>query len=99
MAEKEFLVLRMLIDNVRGLYGSEFVHLSGSKLGRGTIYSVLERLVAKGYVREIEEGPTTELQLRRTRHVITGAGQRACREWTESMGLQIKAGVFGRGSA
>lgn len=98
MADKEFMALRMLMDNVRGLYGSEFVHLSEGKLGRGTIYTVLERLVAKGYVREVEEEPTSALQLKRTRHIITGAGQRACRKWADSMGVEIKEGAFGQGA-
>src|SRR5207249_3871894 len=64
MAEKEVLVLRMLMDNIRGLYGSELVHKSGGELGRGTVYTLLERLVQKGYVREVEDPPTAALQLK-----------------------------------
>jgi DNA-binding PadR family transcriptional regulator len=99
MAEKEMLVLRMLMDNMRGLYGSEFVHLSDGKLGRGSIYSLLDRLVEKGFVKEIEEAPTTALQLKRTRHVITGAGQQACKRYADGLGMRIKEGVFSRGAA
>src|SRR5690349_9489862 len=94
MAPKDLLALRLLMDNPRGLYASEFVHLSDGKLGRGTIYTLLDRLVDKGFVREQEEEPSPELQLRRTRHFITGLGQRACRDFAEQFGFQIKAGAL-----
>jgi DNA-binding PadR family transcriptional regulator len=97
MAEKEVLVLRMLMDNIRGLYGSELVHKSGGQLGRGTVYTLLERLVEKGYIREVEDPPTAALQLKRTRHVITGNGQRAFRDWAGRMGVVVKRGAFSRG--
>ncbi len=89
MAPKELKALRLLIDNPRGLYGSEFVVLSEGYLGRGTIYTTLERLVEKGYVREVEEEATSAYQLQRTRHLITGQGQRAVREYCQLMGLQL----------
>lgn len=72
---KEALALQLLADNPRGLYGSDL--LSNGKLGRGTVYSILERLVAMGYVREVEEPPTVELRLSRTRHFLTETGKRA----------------------
>src|SRR4051812_5622024 len=99
MPTKEYLVLRLLMDNPRGLYGSAVVHLSNGGIGRGTVYSILDRLVAKGFVREIEEGPTTALQLKRTRHVITAQGQKALRKWVDSMGLDIREGAFTQGAA
>ena len=89
MAPKELKALRLLIDNPRGLYGSELVVLSKSYIGRGTVYTLLERLVAKGYVREKEEPPTAAHQLARTRHFITAPGQRAVHEYLEQMGLQF----------
>jgi DNA-binding PadR family transcriptional regulator len=55
MAPKELKVLRLLIDNPRGLYGSELVSRSEGYLSRGSIYTLLERLVEKGFVREVEE--------------------------------------------
>ncbi len=94
MAPKELLALRLLQDNPTGLYGSELVHLSAGAIGRGTVYTLLDRLVQKGMVRELDEEPTPELQLKRTRHFITGVGQRACIDFAERHGLTINLGVF-----
>jgi DNA-binding PadR family transcriptional regulator len=96
MAPKELLVLRLLQDNPTGLYGSELVHLSMGAVGRGTVYTLLDRLVQKGMVREKDEEPTPELQFRRTRHFITGAGQRACKDFAIQHGLTINSGAFAR---
>lgn len=93
MAPKELKILRLLMDNRRGLYGSEFVALSGGYLGRGSIYTLLDRLVEKGFVREVEEPPTPALQLARTRHFITGAGQKAVYAFVRDMDLAFPANV------
>src|SRR4051812_26140572 len=85
MAPKELKVLRLLIDNPRGMYGSELVNRSDGALGRGTIYTLLERMVSKGYVKEIEDPPAPEYQLARTRHQITGAGRRALYSYLDTM--------------
>ncbi len=89
MAPKELKILRMLMDTPKGLYGSEIVALSNGFLGRGTIYTLLDRLVEKGFVREVEEPPTPALQLARTRHFITGAGQTAVYAFVREMGLAL----------
>lgn len=91
MAPKELKILRLLIDNPRGLYGSELVSLSNGYLGRGTIYTLLDRLVDKGFVREIEEPPTPALQMSRTRHFITGEGQTAVRDYANEMGFLVNS--------
>ena len=83
------MALRLLIDNPRGLYGSEFVHLSGGKLPRGTVYILLERMVEKGFIREIAEPPTPALQLARTRHVITANGKSAYNGFLREHGLAM----------
>lgn len=95
MAPKELLTLRLLQDNARGLYASELVHLSGGKLGRGTIYTLLDRMVNKAWIREVEEEPSPELQLRRTRHFLTGQGQRAVNDFAQSHGLAVVSGALG----
>ena len=95
MAPKELKALLLLMDHTRGLYGSEFVALSEGVLGRGTIYTLLERLVDKGFVREVEEPPTTSYQLARTRHLITAAGQKAVHEFLSTMNLQRASGMGG----
>ncbi len=89
MAPKELMALRLLIDNPKGLYGSEFVHHSGGKLNRGTIYTLLERLVEKGFVREVEEPATTSLNIARTRHIITAPGKAAYNAFLAEQGLQM----------
>lgn len=89
MAPKELMALRLLIDNPKGLYGSEFVHLSGGKLPRGTVYILLERMVDKGHVREVAEPATPSLQLARTRHVITAAGRAAYTGFLAEQGLAM----------
>lgn len=89
MAPKELMALRLLIDNPRGLYGSEFVHLSGGKLARGTVYILLERMVDKGFVREVSEPATAALQLARTRHIITAAGRAALNGFLAEHGLAM----------
>lgn len=96
-ADKEILALRILTDNVRGLYGSELIHLSDGGLARGTTYVILGRLVDKGLVKTIEDPPTTTLKVKRTRYVITGAGARACREWADDRRVKLQEGAFGRG--
>jgi DNA-binding PadR family transcriptional regulator len=89
MAPKELLALRLLIDNRDGLYGSEFVHHSEGKLNRGTVYSLLERMVDKGFVREVEEPASATLNLPRTRHLITGSGRHAYNAFLAEQGLQM----------
>ena len=96
MSPKELLALRLLIDNPRGLYGSEFVSVSKGKLGRGSIYTTLDRLVDKGYVREVVDPPTSEISLPRTRHVITAKGTREYHGFLAEQGLLMQAGVFAR---
>lgn len=83
------MALRLLIDNPKGLYGSEFVHQSRGKLPRGTVYVLLERMIDKGFVREVEEPPTPALQLARTRHVITAAGRSAYNAFLAEQGLAM----------
>jgi Fe2+ or Zn2+ uptake regulation protein len=90
MAPKDLKVLRLLMDYPTGLYGSEMVSLSDGYIGRGTVYTLLARLVERGFVREVEEPPTPALQFSRTRHFITADGRRAVHEYAEEMGFQLK---------
>lgn len=76
MTNREVMTLQLLIEHPRGLYGSDVVRLSGGSIGTGTVYSVLERLVARGYVDEHEDRQD-DGGLPRTRHTITEAGRRA----------------------
>lgn len=89
MSPTKLLALRLLIDHPKGLYGSEFVHLSGGKLNRGTVYVLLQRMTEEGWVREIEEPPTASLQLARTRHFATAPGRAAYNAFLEEQGLKM----------
>ena len=87
MAPKDLKALILLASNSSGLYGSELVSLSKGFIGRGTVYTLLGRLVEKGLVKEVEEPPTAALQMARTRHFITGEGKRAVQEYLTIMEL------------
>lgn len=87
MSEKELMILRLLIDNPRGLYGSDFVQLSQGVLGRGSIYTMLDRMIAKGYVNEAQEAPEEAGLTPRTRHMVSAAGHRAYRMFLKVHGL------------
>src|SRR5689334_16705110 len=94
VSPKDLLALRLLIDNPKGLYGSEFVSITRGKLGRGSIYTMLDRLADKGYVREIVDPPESDTALARTRHVITAGGTRAYHNFLVEQGLVIQPGIF-----
>lgn len=89
MAPKDLKVLRMLMDTPSGLYGSQIVAESNGFITRGTVYTLLARLVDKGFVREVEEPPTAALQMARTRHLITAIGKRAVMDYVREMNLLI----------
>lgn len=57
------------------------VAISEGRLTRGTVYTLLERMISEGLVREVEEPPSASLQLARTKHYITAAGKRAYAEF------------------
>ena len=82
----ESLILSLLIARPAGAYGSELVNVSGDKLKRGTVYTLLGRLEDKGLVKSKEDPPTPELALPRTSYRITAQGQRAFREFGEFTG-------------
>ena len=82
--------LRLLTQHPDGLYGSEMVRLSEGKLTRGTVYTMLERMIDEGFVREVEEPATASLKLARTRHFITAEGKRAYAEFlSEHRGMAV----------
>lgn len=96
MSPKDLLALRLLIEYPKGLYGSEFVTISEGQLRRGAIYTQLDRLVDKGYVREVVDPPTSAAAMARTRHCITASGEKAYRKFLKDQGLAILQGAFAR---
>lgn len=88
MAPKELKVLGLLIEYRNGLYGSELVFHSEGSITRGSVYTLLERLVEKGYVTEEEVPPTPDLRLTRWRHKITAQGENAYNAFLREHKLQ-----------
>jgi hypothetical protein len=95
MAPKELLTLRLLMDNPQGLFGSELVHLSKGGLVRGTVYTLLERLIVKDHVREVDEEPSAAFALKRSRYFVTKRGIKACQDFVQAHGLAVLEGYFG----
>jgi DNA-binding PadR family transcriptional regulator len=91
MAPKDLKALLLLESNPAGLYGSEVVALSYGFVGRGTIYTLLARLVDRGLVRAVDEPPTAALQIARTRHFITDEGSRALQDYLAIMNLDRRS--------
>jgi DNA-binding PadR family transcriptional regulator len=86
VATKELLVLGLLRDTPKGLYGLELVRASDGRLQRGTVYVTLGRLEEKGYVKSIVHGKSDHPGLPRPRYSLTAQGQRVL-EAAQIMGL------------
>lgn len=87
-AETELLILRMLKDEPKGMYGLELVKESNGKLKRGTVYVTLGRLEEKGFVRASRVRKERHPGLPRPTYSLTGLGERAL-EAADLMGLQV----------
>lgn len=85
----EGLILNLLSQSPGGAYGSELVHRSDSRLKRGSIYSLLGRLEKAGLVELIEEAPTEQYALPRTRYRISASGVRARIELANWAGFML----------
>lgn len=78
LSRKEALILEMLVEGGRELYGLEMVDASNGELKRGTIYVTLQRLQEKGFIDSRQESrPAPEIGIPRRLYVATGLGQRA----------------------
>jgi DNA-binding PadR family transcriptional regulator len=91
----EQLVLLAILHIGDDAYGMtirrEVEQRSGRELSIGSVYTTLERLQRKGYVRSHLGGPTKERGGRAKRHYqITGEGRRAIREAHELLHSMIK---------
>lgn len=77
VSRKELLILEMLIQSKRELYGLEMVEASNGNLKRGTIYVTLQRMQEKGLVDSKPEPRTApEIGIPRRVYSVTGHGQR-----------------------
>lgn len=85
----EGLILSLLSQSPAGAYGSELVHRSDGKLKRGSIYSLLGRLEKAGLVELIDEPPSEQYALPRTRYRISASGVRARIELANWAGFKV----------
>lgn len=77
LSNKEYLILDMLIQIKRELFGLEMVEASDGELKRGTIYVTLQRMQEKGLVDSRPESrPAPEIGIPRRLYSVTGHGQR-----------------------
>ncbi len=76
-SEKETILLQVLADSVKELYGLEIIRQSGNILKAGSLYTSLSRMEAKGYIqsRREDEGESDSRNPRRV-YKLTEFGQR-----------------------
>jgi len=79
---KELVVLELLVAK-HEMYGLEMVNAS-PKLGRGTVYVLLNRMEDKGYIRSRHEKEDGASGLPKRVYSITGLGQRAYYAWQQA---------------
>lgn len=77
LSRKEALILEMLVNGGRELYGLEMVEASKGELKRGTIYVTLQRMQEKGFIDSKQEPRTApEVGIARRLYSPTGYGER-----------------------
>ena len=78
LSRKEGVILKLLHDVQRELYGLEMIKLSKGRLKRGTVYVTLQRMEDKGLVESREEANTPEyIGIPRRLYKRTRMGERA----------------------
>lgn len=86
----EAMILGLLTQKTDGAYASELVHMSGGKLKRGSVYSLLGRLEKAGLVKSEEQQASEAYALPRTVYWITGEGVRARSEFASFVGFPLE---------
>lgn len=82
LSRTEMIILRMLIEQRRELYGLEMIEQSDGKLKRGTIYVTLGRMEDKGLIKSRKEEPRPNSRgLPRRLYSPTGLGARTLAAW------------------
>ena len=98
----EFYILLALADRQRHGYGvmQEVAERSGGsvRLGPGTLYGAIKRLLAAGLVEESDERPDAEEddQRRRCYYRLTGAGRRVASQEAERLAALVRVAVAKR---
>lgn len=89
----EARILSLLAGRQPGCFASELIHMSSGALKRGSVYTLLNRLEAAGFVCATEEDGTDRYALPRTRYKITAAGIRARIDFGQFTGLIPSNGI------
>ena len=76
LAQKEFLIMNLLVGSPRPMYGLQLVELSDGGLKRGTIYVTLNRLEEKRYVSSRREDAQPGIAMPRRLYKATGLGEK-----------------------
>ena len=76
-ADKELVILRLLRDGSREMYGLEIVKASDGQLGRAAIYVTLARMEEKEYLKSRTPSEDSHPGLPRPRYKITALGDQA----------------------
>lgn len=77
LARTECLILELLLNTGREMFGLELIEASGGQLKRGTIYVTLQRMQEKGFIDSRQEArPAPEVGIPRRLYHITGLGAR-----------------------
>ena len=88
LTAKEREILGLLIGHGAEMYGLEMVARSDGRLGRGSIYVLLDRLEERGLVSSrLEERPPGSSGVARRLYRPTGYGRRVFQLWEELQGL------------
>ncbi len=97
MFNNDFLILRLLMENSAGLFGSDMIELSKGQLKRGSAYTTLQRMEDRGLIKsELKDGAAGDLP--RRLHRITGLGQTSYQNALASHGL-VQATAMGMNGA
>ena len=82
LSPKEMMILKLLIEQRRELFGLEMVEQSRGQLKRGTVYVTLGRMEEKGLINSHKEEPRPGSRgLPRRLYLPTGQGERTLAAW------------------
>jgi DNA-binding PadR family transcriptional regulator len=98
LSRKEAVILEMLINSGRELFGLEMVKASKGELKRGTIYVTLQRMQEKGFIdSKPEPRPAPEVGIPRRMYWSTGLGERAFAAYQEAHAILVPDFVLSQG--
>lgn len=84
LSAKEVVVLKLLVQGSRPMYGLELVVEAAGALKRGTVYVTLDRMEDKGYIVSTKDQDPEAGAAAPRRYRITGLGQRAHAAWASA---------------